>query len=84
MLPPESDLGRSDGLLVVSEVVVSIVTNCHGRTDARRIMVMREVVGAGISKSSSREVYVDDRSIGTVIFADSSLVDWCLQKVAMI
>lgn len=55
-LPPESDLGRSDGLPVVSEVVVSIVTSCHGRTDARRIMVMRDVVGAGMSKSSSREV----------------------------
>lgn len=59
---------------------MSIVTSCHGRTDARRIMVMREVVGAGISKSSSREVYVDDRSIGTVIFADSFFVDWVLGK----
>lgn len=63
MLPPESDLGRSTGALVVVRIVIS----CQGRSDARRIIAMREMVGAGISKSSSREVYVDDRCLGTVI-----------------
>lgn len=61
--PPELDLGRSAGELAG----VSIETSCHGRSDARRIIVKREVVGAGISKSSSREVYVDVRCMGTVI-----------------
>lgn len=66
--PPEFDLGRSAGVLTG----VSIDTSCHGRMDARRIIVKREVVGAGISKSSSREVYVDVRCIGTVILIDDN------------
>ncbi|KAI4118308.1 MAG: hypothetical protein LQ345_001613 [Seirophora villosa] len=35
---------------------VSMLTSCHGRAEARRMSVKREVVGAGMSKSSSREV----------------------------
>lgn len=65
VLGPESDRGRSDGEF--DEEGASIETSCQGRTDARRIIVKRDVVGAGMSKSSSREVYVEDRCTGTVI-----------------
>lgn len=50
---PELDLDRTvDG----EPDGASIETSCQGRIDARRIIVKREVVGAGMSKSSSREV----------------------------
>ena len=50
---PELDLDRSVG---GEPDGASIETSCQGRIDARRIIVKREVVGAGMSKSSSREV----------------------------
>ncbi|KAL8840674.1 MAG: hypothetical protein Q9176_003787 [Flavoplaca citrina] len=51
---PEFDLDRSVGCCEPDGA--NMETSCHGRMDARRIMVKREVVGAGMSKSSSREV----------------------------